>query len=457
VASVTDSTRVYWASQGEEAIGRADLDLTNQDNEFTELEGKPSGVAVNSEHLYWSTNGESPTNPGNDLYRYGPGKGELTDLTPDDADENGAGVQGVLAASDDGKYVYFAANGVLAAGAQPGDCEGTLGSASGQCSLYLWHEGAISFVAPLDAGGGKVVSDALNWAATPRNQFGTSSYIPKTSFLSADGQSLLFRSQEKLTPYDNEGVAQFYRFKAGEGISCATCNPAGEAAGEGPQLGRILFPGIGPLASVAAVSSRNFSASGEQLFFETPEALVPEDTNGQGGCPLSGTGVQFYPACNDVYEWEAADESGACKEDSAGYSPLNEGCIYLISTGKSPFPSLFADASESGDDVFFFTREPLVGQDGDELQDVYDARVGGGLAAQHPVAIPPCEGSDACHGPLQAPPSEPAAGSATFVGPGNPVPKHKKQKAKKQKSKKHKGKGKAKKHRRAAAKGRQGR
>jgi hypothetical protein len=217
-------------------------------------------------------------------------------------------------------------------------------------------------------------------------------------------------------------------------------------------MGRILFPGLGPLSTVASVSSRNFSASGDQAFFETPEALVPEDTNGQIDCPSSGTGVQRYPACNDVYEWEAAG-AGACQEGSPAYSPINSGCIYLLSSGKSPFPSLFADASASGEDVFFFTRQGLVGQDKDELQDVYDARIGGGLASQNPVVSLPCESTEACHGPAPAAPAEAGPATPTFVGPGNQEQKHKKQKAKK-KSKKHK------KHhskKRANAKGRTGR
>jgi hypothetical protein len=458
-----DGSHVYWASQvsGKETIGRADLDLENPDKEFIKLEGKPDGLAVDSAHLYWSTNGETPTNPGNDLYRYGPGKEELKDLTPDEADTNGAEVQGVIAASDDGKYVYFAANGVLAAGAEPGDCVGPLGSAGGNCSLYLWHDGAISFVARLNANG-STSSDVLNWAATPLEQFGTTSYFPKTSFISADGQTLLFRSREQLTDFDNEGVPEFYRFKVGEGISCATCNPAGEAAGAGPHLSRIIFPNLSPVFTVGQVSSRNFSSSGNQFFFETPEALVPEDTNGQVECPTSGTGSQFFPACNDVYEWEAAGAAnGTCTTTSPAYSPINNGCIYLISTGKSSFPSLFADASLDGGDVFFFTRQSLVGQDKDELQDVYDARVGGGLASQNPLASIPCESADACHGQAQTPPSEPSAGSATFVGPNSPAPVHKKPKPKKQKKhkqKKHKGKGKgAKGAKRAGAEGRQGR
>jgi len=433
-----DGAHVYWATQdeGKEAIGRVDLELENPEKEFIPLNGKPNGVAVNSQHLYWANNGEAPTNPGNDLYRYGPGKGQLEDLTPD-ATGNGAEVQGVLGASADGKYVYFAANGVLAAGAMAGDCKGAVGSASGSCSLYLWHEGAISLVARLKASG-STGSDALNWAATPREQFGTSSYVPKTSFLSADGQSLLFRSQEQLSAYDNEGVPEFYRFKVGQGISCASCSPTGDAASEGPQIGRILFPGLGPLASVAAVSSRILSASGDQAFFETSEALVPADTNGQEprGCPIIGEGAQTYPACNDVYEWEAAGAEG-CKEGGPAYSPLNNGCIYLISSGKSEFPSFFADASASGKDVFFFTRDALVGQDKDQLQDVYDARAQGGLSAQNPVAVPVCEGSEACHGPAQSPPAEASPATPTFVGPGNQAQKHKKQKAKK-KSKKHK-------------------
>jgi hypothetical protein len=444
-----DGSYVYWSSQAKEAIGRIEIDFNelSLDPEFIPLEGKPNGLALDGTHLYWATNGEAATNPGNDLYRYGPGEEELEDLTPDPAG-NGAEVQGVLAASADGKYVYFAANGVLAAGAKAGNCEGPLRSANGHCSLYLWHEGQISLVARLDASGGELGSDARNWAATPRNQFATASYVPKTSFTSADGQTLLFSSQEKLTGYENNGVPELYRFRVGQGISCVSCKPSGEAPGEGPKMGQVKFPGLGALASVAAVSSRNLSASGNQVFFETPEALNPADTNGQGGnCPLS----ENFPACTDVYEWEAPS-AGTCQESSPSYSPLNSGCIYLISTGKSPFPSLFADASASGDDVFFFTRQALVGQDKDELQDVYDARVGGGLSAQNPVVVEPCVSTEACHGPASAPPAQSSPATPSFFGPPNEVQKHKKQKAKKKKSKKHKQK--HKKKAKAKAKGR---
>jgi hypothetical protein len=191
----------------------------------------------------------------------------------------------------------------------------------------------------------------------------------------------------------------------------------------------VIFPSIQPASTIQAVASRNLSADGNRFFFETPEALVPADTNGAGGCPLAGTGPQNYPACLDVYEWEAP-ETGSCKESAPAFSPLNEGCLYLISTGKSPFPSLFGDASVNGSDVFFFTRQQLVGQDTDELQDVYDARVGGGLAGQNLPPVIPCEGLEACHGAAQTPPVEGSPATPGFFGPGNAPGKHKKPRAK---------------------------
>jgi hypothetical protein len=445
-----DSEHVYWASQGEEAIGRSDLELTleSKENEFIKLSGKPTGLALGGTHLYWSTNGEAPTNPGNDLYRYGPEQGELTDLTPD-PDGNGAEVQGVLGVSTDGKYVYFAANGVLDVDgeAKEGTCEGPLVSASGSCNLYLWHEGEITLIARLRTGG-----DELNWVATPRELFGTASYVAKTSFLSADGRTLLFRSQEQLAPYASMGTSEYYRFRVGDPeLRCATCSPAGEAAGEGARFGRMHFPGVGPLAGgVAAVSARVLSADGNKAFFETTESLVPEDINAQDGCENVGKGEQLYFSCIDTYEWEApGTPSGTCTESSPAYSPINAGCVYLLSTGKSQYPSLFADASPSGDDVFFFTRDQFVGQDKDEIQDVYDARLGGGLVSQNPPPTVPCEAAESCHGPAPTPPAESSPATPNFHGPVNPKPVHKK--PNKHKRKKHKRK---KGHKRAATKGR---
>jgi hypothetical protein len=442
-----EGEHLYWASQSEGAIGRSDLALGNIENKFIEIPGKLNGLAANPEHLYWTANGEGAGNPGADLYRYEPGGEVLSDLTPL-ATGNGAEVQGVLGVSADGSYVYFAANGVLAAGASQGTCKGPVRLASGKCNLYLLHDGQVSFIAPLDAEHGSG-SDAIDWVGTAREALNTGSYFPKTSFLSADGKTLLFRSQNQLGTYESKGVPEFYRFDAEEPtqLRCVSCRPSGEDASEGPSLGSLLFPQIQPESSALEVQSRNFSADGNHFFFESSEALSPEDTNGQVECPFSGTSSQAFPKCLDVYEWEAPG-TGSCSEGGPSFSSFNGGCVYLISTGKSEFPSLFADASESGEDVFFFTRQGLVGQDKDELQDVYDARVGGGLASQNPITPVPCESTEACHGPAQSPPVESTPVTPNFEGPGNKVEKHKKQNHKK---KKHKGK---KKHHKAKAKGR---
>jgi hypothetical protein len=336
----------------------------------------------------------------------------------------------VLGVSADGNHVYFAANGVLAAGASQGNCKGSVKTAKGKCNLYAWHEGQVSFIAPLDLEGN---SDALNWIGTPVEVLNSGTYDPRTAYLGDGGKTLVFRSQEQLTPYDNEGVPEFYRYRADQPgkIVCLTCRPSGEAVGEGPSLGwPTTFPHIEPANIVQAVQSRNLSADGRRFFFQTPEALSPADTNGAAGCAVTGG----QAACLDVYEWEAPG-AGGCAPTSPSYSPLNEGCIYLISSGKSTFPSLFADASVDGSNAFFFTRQRLVGQDEDELQDVYDARIGGGLAAQNPPPPNPCESPEACHGPVPAPPAEGAPATPNFVGPLNPKPKHKKQKANKKKHK----------------------
>ena len=130
------------------------------------------GLATDGDHLYWSANGNTLPNAGNDLYRFkadAPPGHRLTDIAPDQADENGIEVQGVLGASADGSYVYYAANGIPEGGvqnspnangesAEPGTCKGPYFNASGVCNLYLWHDdgtpgGTTTFIARLNASG----------------------------------------------------------------------------------------------------------------------------------------------------------------------------------------------------------------------------------------------------------------------------------------------------------------
>jgi hypothetical protein len=462
----TDGNYIYWSAEGDEVtnnhseIRRAKLDLSggNPEHDFIADPSilRAQSVAVDGSHVYWANNPPLATKPGNDLYRYDAQSGELIDLTADAGDENGAEVRGVLGASEDGSYVYFVANGDLdgpGGQAEAGSCSGTFKDENGSCNLYLWHGGTVRFIAPLSAGG----EGRSAWQ--PTTEYASCGcFDPKSSRVSDDGRTLLFLSRRQLTPYENEGVKEAYRYEAdSDSILCVSCSPSGEAprvfklfgdidgsAGFGSVSTNTLIP-----ADPAPTLPRVLSANGKRAFFETNEGLVGADVDGRKECPGHGGYQQYgpYSTCKDVYEWEAPGE-GSCSEASPAFAEQNGGCLYLISSGTEREASLFGGASASGDDVYFFTRAQLVGQDGDLLFDVYDASVGGGLSSQNPPQPPvPCEG-EACKGGGGSPPATETPGTSTFAGPPSAKPHRK---AKKHHKRKHKRHGKRKAHRNGRA------
>jgi len=334
------------------------------------------------------------------LYRFdvqAAGGGQRTALTA-----AGAEVQGVLGVAEDGSYVYFAAQGVLAAG-----------GVSGAGNIYVWHEGAIALVS--------TGSEEADWTAhtllyDSEVRAGPDEGV-RSARVSDDGRTLMFTSRASLSSYDNQGAGnhcteqeapapcdEVYVYDAGSGgassLTCVSCNPSGMPATSDALLYHAENDGaVAPPTLYPWELPRNLSADGSRVFFETEEALLPADSN----------------SAMDVYEWER-EGAGSCPAGRSG------GCLYLISSGVSSEPSYFAQASSSGGDVFFFTRQALVGQDEDELVDLYDAREGGGIAAQNPPApAAPCLG-EACH-PAQAP--APATGPPTselFSGAENLAP-----------------------------------
>jgi hypothetical protein len=123
------------------------------------------------------------------------------------------------------------------------------------------------------------------------------------------------------------------------------------------------------------------SDDGRYVFFDTPAALVAQDTNEQ----------------RDVYRW-------------------HDGEVALLSTGTSPAPSELVGSDATGSNAFFVTTQRLVQQDGDSVYDIYDARIDGGFPAA--VEAPPCSG-DSCQGPPSNPPPVLARGSESVFGAGN--------------------------------------
>ncbi len=480
-----DGSHLYWTNPKTGEIGRSDLDGSNIDFDFITEAGRPGGLALDGSHLFWTAYQGINQNPGTDLYLFDRTTGKVVDLTVDHGDRNGAEVQGVLGTSRDASIVYFVANGIPdnlgnssnaeGESAEPGHCEGKgeKVDVEGTCNLYVYHDGSVDFIARLHAGtlfnpgtsnqeaNNESSGDALDWVRS-RAELGLVE-SDKTARVSEDGRVLVFRSILSLTGYDNKGPVcgsigggsptlgrcpEFFRFTLGDDhTTCITCDPRGEAPTGPARIASIRPVSLASANPGLAVLGRNLSANGTRFFFETPDALVGRDTNGEDGCPQWGGGAQRFSAlsCQDVYEWEAPS-TGSCRESSTAFSPRSGGCIYLISTGNSDQATFFADASKSGNDVFLYTSQQLVPQDKDNLVDVYDARAGGGLAAQQQAAAVPCEG-EACKGQPAVPPAVPSPGSSNFSGPGNQSPEghhkkkrqHKKRHAKKngQRKKKH--------------------
>jgi hypothetical protein len=158
-------------------------------------------------------------------------------------------------------------------------------------------------------------------------------------------------------------------------------------------------------SSATLYQSRYLSDSG-RLFFDSNDALVPQDVNGT----------------QDVYEYEPAGV-GDCSVSKLTFSERSDGCVAPVSSGTSNEESAFLDSSETGGDVFFLTGAKLAGQDFDNALDVYDARectASRPCLAQASVAPPACDTGESCK-PAQA--SQPTLfgtpPSATFSGAGN--------------------------------------
>ncbi len=349
-----------------------------------------------------------PGDAGNDLYRYDAKTQTLEDLVPDGVG-NGAEVQGALGASRDGTRIYFVANGVLGDGASKGATTGTCTAVATQigpdeCNLYFWEKGAeTKFISRLNAVGNQSKSDHVDWVAGSAGVFLGASQ--RLSRVSDDGEVAVFRSQLRLTTYPNEGTPEYYMYQAGGGskLTCVTCSPAGVPPTSLPTLASV--EAFGTTEADHPILTRNLSGSGSRFIFETGDKLVAGDTNGDIECPAFSLPFSQVPKCQDVYEWEA-DGTGSCSSQNE-----DGGCIFLISTGTSDEPSFFADADPTGQNIFFYTGQPLVGQDRDRLIDIYDARVGGGLSGQEFTPLATCADEGTCR----------AAGGQAPIAPNPPT------------------------------------
>jgi hypothetical protein len=445
-----EGTQVFFTSR---------VELTNNAN---------TGPEDNTANLYEYELSSTPGKPGKLTDLTAPTEAE---------DPKGAAVLGLVTASEnvgeENSYVYFVANGVLASNenanketAQPGDCLATIvkrGEFAGQhltCSLYVAHQTGgkyeVKFIATLaGADEPKAISGAASaerndegdWRGE-ENGNGNSDLGPGSHSVrvTPDGTTLAFESERPLTGYDNEPVqpgagatgdkctergqelresdpavpcreVYLYHVESSSHpptLVCASCDPSGaRPVGRAELGGQEEEVANGFLVPSVHYLPHNLSETGGRLFFQSPDALVPHDSNNQ----------------TDVYEWEqpaspaeVANGENSCTSSSPTFSVSGGGCVFPISDVAGDFESRFMDASPSGDNVFVKTKDQLVPEAyADSRANVYDVRVGGGFPVSN--SPPPCNNGDACKPPVSPQPSVFGAGATeTLSSPGNPPP-----------------------------------
>ena len=281
-------------------------------------------------------------------------------------DATGADVQSFVDASEDGSTVYFTAKGVLAAN------EGAFKeeAVAGDENLYVWRTdaahpaGVTAFIArfePNDVSGAYDISGAQTAAA--------------------DGRYLVFTTGNRFVDSDTDTARDVYRYDAGTGELTRVSTNVFGVGGNGD--------GFDAEIQALTGSHPTVSDDGQKIIFATSEALSAADANGEP----------------DIYLWTPARVSLISTGASGG------GVSLPIGAG------LRASISASGRDIFFQTAAALTPADGDDVEDVYDARIGGGFSFV-PAAV--CSG-EACQPPPSSPPASKPLGSQS-AGSGNPIP-----------------------------------
>lgn len=323
----------------------------------------------------------------------------LDTSTDEDVEVNPGAEAEVVNISADGSHVYFIAEEEIEGEGEPGEP-----------NLFVWSGASVKYIATVlpsdlvqtsssaELVGVPALTKWTTWVTNPPAVASKQGPGGDSSRSTPDGRVLVFESRARLTPYENAGHTEIYRYDAGEDeLACVSCNSrVGEAEGDAR---------LQALEVVTTAVIYNVSDDGSRVFFETPEALVEEDTN----------------ESNDVYEWE--DEEGAA------------GASRLISSGSThefqpPGLQLQASASNllmsvtpSGSDVFFMAKDaealvPGAGENG--TQAIYDARVDGGFP---PLATPTICLEEACRpAAMGAGPGTRGAESETTAGGGNLKP-----------------------------------
>ncbi|HEY5709143.1 MAG TPA: hypothetical protein VIS51_07085 [Solirubrobacterales bacterium] len=276
----------------------------------------------------------------------------------------------VVNISADGSHVYFVSTQQL---------DGVEGTPDAD-SLYVWDGSTVRFIATLDptdltAFDPNGLVNLATWTTSVVGAGLNENHGPANnpSRTTPDGAFMVFQSHASLTSNDSSGHSQVYLYDAGnESLTCVSCNPTGVPASSDAELQG--FRGGAPTNALSQI--QNVTDDGSAVFFQSDEALVPGDSDGE----------------TDVYEWK-------------------DGQVFLISSGRSDgTPDFLYGMTPDGHDVFFVTRDALLPEDrSGGAGAIYDARIGGGF--QGVAGTTPCVVEDNCQGAPTSAPLLPRLGS----------------------------------------------
>ncbi|HEX5853888.1 MAG TPA: hypothetical protein VFY36_12450 [Solirubrobacteraceae bacterium] len=297
---------------------------------------------------------------------------------------HGVHLASVTAISNDGSHVYFVSDGALAANA---NAEGATATAA-QPNLYAFDTGTgeTTFI-------GTLVGSDVSMEGQPSGLVGEPD-ISRPAIPTPDGSVVAFASAADLTGQNPwQEYTEIYRYAvAGNTLECVSCTAPGVKPTGNANFGETAGGTYDPPGLSSPITE-----DGSQVFFDTPDSLVPEDTN--GGAPLS---AKFgTPTSTDVYEAEG-------------------GKTFLISSGTSTNPSILQATTPSGDDVLFTTTAKMVPENTDGgYENVIDARVGGGFPSDEGSGAPTCVG-ESCRAAFGVAPVLTPPASTTPQNAGNP-------------------------------------
>jgi hypothetical protein len=380
------------------------------------------GASQNGSKVFFTTEQELlPGAKGENLYEYnfeGPAGRRVTLLSAGAADPE---VQGVARISEDGSHVYFVASGRLTNESRGGGCLATLSKVEleeeettkeGRCrpkeganNLYVYTDGHVAFIATLVPSTSETSrGDSRDWASADNRPVLASEegrFLVLTSVGDLTGEGLVVADEKpQVFQYDAEDE-ELVRVSVGEnGYNDDDRDPH---AGSRIINGFLSAYGFDHNDSPTSASSAVIPANGA-VFFSSPDALTsnPQALNDQ----VDSEGGELVP---NIYEYLS-------------------GQVYLLSDGRDISTVAASPASHlvgwdsSGNDVFFFTSDPLIPEDEDTQEDLYDARVDGGFPTS-PAQSQGCVGEASCQGALAGVPAlVPLGGSATRAAEAEAVP-----------------------------------